>query len=354
MKKVRKKIRVLAIGHDVGGAQVLREVVKALKKDGQQVDLIIGRMAQKIFARNRPQIVDEPWSTEQIARYFKQHRPDLLLTSTSWKSELEQGFRNQARHLAIPSVVLMDFWSNYRMRWQHANYRFEEGYDHVCVMDAPMARTMQKEGYPRQKLHIIGHPHLEQCSRAIKVKGRSKAGISSVDRVLLLSIPLAALGMQETPLAPIKIVCDGLAQWRRHTQRKIVLSIRQHPHEKRDPNFLIEARKLAAPGITIQLADNTKPVKNNIRTHDYIMGYVTMVLFETRAFGKQAIAMEITPYATDLKEALKTSGIQLVRFTPQKIAACLRTHSLRAKPPLPPSHRGSAAAVTSLCRTLVR
>lgn len=353
MKKSRAKIRILAVGHDVGGAQVLREVVKALKKSGVHIDLIIGRMAQKTFSRSRPQIVDEPWSSEKVAGYFEQHRPDLLLTSTSWKSDLEQSFRNQAHQLAIPSVVLMDFWSNYRMRWQHATYRFEESRDHVCVMDAPMARALQKEGYPRQKLHVVGHPHLEQCSQGQKATPRSKTA-PIVDRVLLLSIPLAALGMQETPLAPIKIVCDGLAEWHKQTKRKIVLSIRQHPHEKKDPNFLIEARKLAAPGITIQLADNTKPVKNNIQTHDYIMGYVTMVLFEARAFGKQAIAMEITPYATDLKAALKTSGIRLVRFTPQKIAACLRAHNLRTKSPLAPSHRGSATAVVSLCRALVR
>lgn len=348
-------MRILAVGHDVGGAQVLLQVVKEFKKrSGVKVDLIIGRMAQKVFARHRPQIVDETWSEPELSRYFEQNRPDLLLTSTSWKARLEQSFRNHARRLGIPSVVLMDFWSNYRMRWQHADYCFEDGHDHVCVVDAAMARALKKEGYPQKKLHRFGHPYLEQCVLENKRKKTTAKRASAVDRVLLLTIPLAALGMQDDPLAPIRMLCQGLAQWHAHTQRKIILSIRQHPHEKKDPNFLIQAKAFAPRGISIRLADNTKPVKNNILTHDYILGYVTMVLFEARSFGRKAVAMEVTPYANDLKGAIKATGIQLVHFTPRSIADCLRVQGNRTKETLPPSYRGSSAAVVSFCRKLAK
>jgi hypothetical protein len=347
------KRKILVVSHDIGGAQAVYPVVPKLRsKSNLQVDVIAGGFAQKVFTRLRPENTSEDWSDTRIDEYLDQNRPDLLLSSTSWKSRLEQGFRNRAYARGIPSIVVIDFWSNYRMRWHDAAYRFEDGPDRVCVMDAQTAEAVRKEGYPMGMIHVTGQPHLERCyQRAVAHQARSESG--SELAVLFLTISLSSMGLNDDPVVPIRVVCEALGHLQETTKRPVSLLIRPHPHETPAPDFLARIQQFAAPGVTVHLADRTRPILAQLEQCDVVLGYITMGLFEARSLGKQAIAIKLADHPSELVAAMANAGIGLVSFDADSIASSLRRPGNEVGKHKINTHIGASDAIVKLCQDLV-
>ncbi len=342
------KRKILAVAHDIGGAQAVYPVIPKLRrKPNLQVDVIAGGFAQKVFTRLRPENTSEDWSDAKIDEYLVKNCPDLLLSSTSWKSALEQGFRNRARIRGIPSVVLIDFWNNYRLRWQHATYRFEDGPDHVCVMDARTAEAMHQEGYPLTQIHVTGQPHLERCYQRNAQPVSESAAQRDVE-VLFLTIALASMGLKDDALAPIRVICEALGKWYSRTNKPVSLTIRPHPHEAPPADFLDRVREFTPPGVAVQLADRTEPIHLQLKRSDVVLGYITMGLFEARSFGKQAIAIKLTDHPPELVAAMADAGIPLLPFDSEQIVSFLSQPGNGAKQ-IGTLHQGAAVAITDLC-----
>lgn len=347
------KRKILVVSHDIGGAQAVYPVVPRLRsKPNLQVDVVAGGFAQKVFARLRPENTSEDWSDAKLDEYLDKTRPDLLLSSTSWKSRLEQGFRNRAGVRNIPSVVVIDFWSNYRMRWHDATYRFEDGQDHVCVMDAQTAVAMHKEGYPIGKIYVTGQPHLERCHQKA-VACQLHSGPKSDLAILFLTISLAALGIKDDPVIPIRVVCEALGDLHEKLKRPVSLTIRPHPHESPAPDFLDRIRAFTPPGVTVQLADRTRHILEQLRRCDVVLGYVTMGLFEARSLGKRAVAIKLADHPSELIDAMDKAGIDLLPFEADRIASFLRRPTRGAENSAGNTYLGATGAIAKLCCDLV-
>jgi hypothetical protein len=344
---------IVAVSYDIGGAQAVYPVVPKLRRNRHlRVNVIAGGFAQKVFTRLKPLNTETDWSDDEIDQYLDRTRPDLVLSSTSWKSCLEQGFRNRARLRNIPSVVVIDFWSDHPRRWHDATYRFEESTDWVCVPDPESAATMAAYGYPSHLVRVTGHPHLERCARK-----RTEPILNSDNKkeiaVLFLTISLAALKLKDDSVNQTRIVCQALGDLSRTTGRPVSLTIRPHPHENPPLNFLDTIQRLAPPGVTVHLADRTKPIMGQIQQSDFVLGHVTMGLFEARSLGKQAIALEVTNHPLDLVAAMKVAGIPFLPFDAGRIAAALSHPGSPVGPSTYSAHRGAATAIARFCCELI-
>jgi hypothetical protein len=346
------KRKILAVSHDIGGAQAIYPVIPKLRrKPNLHVDVIAGGFAQKVFSRLHPENTYGDWSDTTIDEYLDKNCPDLLLSSTSWKSALEQGFRNRALVRGIPSVVLIDFWNNYRLRWQHATYRFEDGPDHVCVMDARTAEALHQEGYPLKQIHVTGQPHLERCYQRNAQRVSESLAQRDVE-VLFLTIALASMGLKDDALAPIRVICEALGKWYSRTNKRVSLTIRPHPHEAPPADFLDRIQEFAPPGVVVQLADRTEPIQRQLKRSDVVLGYITMGLFEARSFGKQAIAIKLADHPPELVAAMADAGIPLLPFDSEQIVSFLSQLGNGAKQ-IGTLYQGAAAAISDLCCDLV-
>lgn len=344
---------IVAVAHDIGGAQAIYPVIAKLRsKSNLNVKVIAGHFAQKVFARFDPENTSRDWSEAEIDEYLDTNAPDLLLSSTSWKSCLEQGFRNRVRARKIPSVVVIDFWSNYRLRWHDATYRFEDAYDCVCVMDAQTAEAMNREGYPTERLFVTGQPHLERCYRR-STRHRQRSASKKEIAVLFLTISLVALGLKDDPVAPIRLVCQALAEWCAASKRQVSLTVRPHPHESLPPDFHHRISASAPPGVTVHVADRSKPILGQLKRSDLVIGYITMGLFEARSLGKTAIALKVTDHPPELIAAMTDAGIPLVPFDPNRIASSLSGPPLAGLQRTGKTHRGASATIAELCCDLL-
>jgi hypothetical protein len=347
------KIRtIVAVAHDIGGAQAVYPVIPTLRKrPNLRVNAIAGGFAQKVFARIKAENTETDWSDTKIDDYLDRTRPDLVLSGTSWKSCLEQGFRNRARLRNIPSVVVIDFWSDHPRRWHDADYRFEDGQDRVCVPDQETAESMVRYGYPRELLYVTGQPHLERCFRRATLHQPSSAATTEIT-VLFLTIALAALKLEQDPIAQIRVVCEALGRWSASIKKQIILTIRPHPHENPAPDFLRRIQNFAPLGVTVRMADRTKPILGQLKKSDLVLGHITMGLFEARSLGKQAIALKVTDHPPELVAAMENAGIAFLPFDADRITSFL-CHSKQATNRLGNLHRGAAAAVAKVCLNLM-
>ena len=347
------KIRtIVAVAHDIGGAQAVYPVIPTLRKRSNlRVNAIAGGFAQKVFARIKAENTDTDWSDTKIDDYLDRTRPDLVLSGTSWKSCLEQGFRNRARLRNIPSVVVIVFWSDHPRRWHDADYRFEDGQDRVCVPDKETAESMVRYGYPKELLYVTGQPHLERCFRRATLHKSSSAARTEIT-VLFLTIALAALKLEQDPIAQIRVVCQALGRWSASIKKQIVLTVRPHPHENPPPDFLHQIQNFAPSGVTVRMADRTKPIVGQLKKSDLVLGHITMGLFEARSLGKQAIALEVTDHPPELVAAMKSAGIAFLPFDADRITSFL-CHPEQATNNLGNLHRGAAAAVARVCLDLI-
>jgi hypothetical protein len=348
------KVRtIVAVSHDIGGAQAVYPVIPKLRRQPNlQVNVIAGGFAQKVFTRLKALNASADWSDHQIDEYLDRTQPDLILSSTSWKSCLEQGFRNRARQRNIPSLVVIDFWSDHPRRWHDATYRFEESTDWVCVPDAATAQAMAAYGYPTDLVRVTGHPHLERCFQK-KAKPLPRSGKKNETAVLFLTISLPALKLREDTINQTRIVCQALERLYRITKRPVSLSIRPHPHESPSPDFLPKIRAFTPPGVTVHMADRTRPIMRQLQRSDFVLGHITMGLFEARSLGKQAIALEVTKHPPELVAAMQAAGIPFLPFDADRIAAALSHSAPLAPDVIYNAHRGAAAAITRFCCDLL-
>ena len=344
---------IVAVAHDTGGAQAISPVISKLRRRANlRVIVIAGGFAQKVLARFRPEDTSPDWPEPKIDDFLDRTRADLLLSATSWKSGLEQGFRNCARLRSIPSVVVIDFWCAYRQRWQHATYRFEDAPDRVCVMDRQTAETMEQEGYPETQIYVTGHPHLERCYQR-EDRHRPASAAKPEISVLFLTVSLAALGLKEDPAVQIQIICKALGQWHARTRQPVSLTIRQHPHESPQPDLMERIREFTPPGITVRLDDRTKPILGRLKKNDLVLGNITMGLFEARSLGKQAIAVKLGDYPPELVQAMTAAGIPLLPLDSDRIADWLCHRRRKQMNHTANTHRGAAAAIAGLCCDLI-
>lgn len=203
---------ILAVAQDPGGAEALVPVLSALIADeGSHVCIIGQAHAVDVFAAE-----DLPFvrfddlgkggrDAQEIAdRILLDNPPRLVLTATSFGVSPERYFIRAAKHLGVPCLTVLDSWTNYTRRF------LKEGETElvpavlpdVCtVMDEFAATEMERAGFPRSVLRVVGQPALDRftaVARATPQAARTglchDLGIPETDPIIVyFSQPVLAL-----------------------------------------------------------------------------------------------------------------------------------------------------------------
>lgn len=240
---------VIAIAGDPGGAAALAPVIDQIR--GQHIAplrLFGYREASPIWreaaypAEAIPDDATDAWLAERIANAA------LLLVATSANGlDFERRATASAARLGVRSLALLDFWSNYRLRFEGADGRLLLP-DRIAVMDELAVAEMTAEGFPADILVVTGQPAFDGLAERKRnftsverglVRGR--LGVED-DELLVLyaSQPFSALyGSRDKARAilgfdehqVLELCFATLAQLAERCGRKLVLGIRRHPRE---------------------------------------------------------------------------------------------------------------------------
>ena len=148
-------MRILIVSHDAGGAEVVSAWVK--KNHNHEFAYCLKGPAQSIFSRKLAgmKIVDY---NDLVLEVF-----DLVLTGTSWSSDLERLIIKQARIKGVKSVAYLDHWVNYRERFGYPSQNWLENLpDEIWCGDKYAMEVCRNCGFPGQKLRLVENEYFCQ------------------------------------------------------------------------------------------------------------------------------------------------------------------------------------------------
>ena len=161
MRGGRKRIAVVA--HDAGGAEV---VSSWAKRQSHDLLFVLAGPAIKVFERKFSRIVSA--SFDELKSFSDEI--GLLVTGTSWSSDLERNALQWAISSGIPTQTFLDHWVNYRPR-------FESGLglvlpDSICVYDEEGLKRARSE-FPSTQIRMVENPYWEDFRCQVKVFERA-------------------------------------------------------------------------------------------------------------------------------------------------------------------------------------
>tara|TARA_Y100001954_G_scaffold237898_1_gene303227 strand:- start:32302 stop:33246 length:945 start_codon:yes stop_codon:yes gene_type:complete len=231
--------------------------------------------------------------------------PKVLLTGTSWGGNAEQVLRNAARRRGIPSVVVLDFWSNYSLRFRFADVSLQDMPDIICIMDEGARQEMIEEGFRPELLEISGQPHLEALTL-----DSARAQTSQTDRFMFLSQPDLTNGKSVHGRPLLSSLFEEIGRVAASRERRLQLLFKPHPKEA--PPELPALRALCQSELVdVVLVAGSLPLVDVLEGVEVVAGGTTMGLFEARARGIGASAIVSSAVPASLQAALDDAGIRV-------------------------------------------
>lgn len=239
---------VLAVCGDAGGAAAVAPVAVLLQAERRlAVRVLAYRWALAAFAGRglaAEELTGAPLVVDAEAR-LRADMPALVLTGTSvGRVEPEKAFIAAARRVGVPSLAVLDAWSNYRARFGDATGALAYLPDRIALMDDRARAEMLADGFPAGSLVITGGPQFDSLTEARTTFGpeqraalRSQVGAAPEERmVLFVSQPLSATygeGLGYTERSVLALVLDALDTLAERHHCELTLAV--HPHPREDP-----------------------------------------------------------------------------------------------------------------------
>lgn len=290
---------IFAISGDPGGACALAPVINRLFKNGRvHVKALAYREAISVWTEYGLQfdIIGDSTGFESLNKTFLKLHPKILLSSTSANGvDFERKLAQTARTSGIPSLAVLDFWTNYRMRFIDEKGELSLLPDKIAVMDNRAVSEMVADGFDKDRLVVTGQPALDDIlalSKSFtptdKERLRNKFEIGSNEfMVMFVSEPVAQfygsnknnpayLGFTEYTV--LDLLINVLEEISTDTMRP-VLVIKPHPREHRDAfaDFKTNSIKMTV--------NRDIPSRELVLSADLVVGMSSMLLVESCYVG---------------------------------------------------------------------
>jgi len=299
------RFRVVAVASDAGGANAVAPVIRALRVQEQvEVHALAHQSAATVWKDWRLSCERLPRAIPTSLATARLRDVSLLLTGTSAAPiDCEKKFIAAARASGIPSLAVLDFWSNYAERFSDARGRLIYLPDRIAVMDTDARDAMIAAGIPPDRLVVTGQPAFDELAdlrrrftptqrRMIRINSRVP---SNALLVLFVSQPLVRLfGTDATnPRCPgydersaFSAVVSALEEIAAQSERDVVLIVRQHPKER-----VGQWRQAQSEQIRIDVLHEHSP-RQVMLAADLVVGMTSTLLVEACLLGCVTVSLQ--------------------------------------------------------------
>jgi len=161
-----KQKTILFFSCEPGGAEVLIPVIRLLEAEtAYRIIVLSYGLGAERFSRKGIGYVEINRVGKNERSLFNSHQPALLITSATSLPDRDMSEKHlwqTAEQLGIPSLVFLDQWQNYAIRFsgpatnEHLTYLP----NHINCIDEIGKREMTALGFAPEKLLTLGHPYL--------------------------------------------------------------------------------------------------------------------------------------------------------------------------------------------------
>lgn len=177
---------VVFCAHDPGGYDVVYPVYQRMKSERKtEVFLFLAGPSGERVPKYRADI-DEIF--ECMSYQVDCGNLRLVVTGTSWNSDIELKIIRYCKKMGIPTISILDYWSNYRSRFQSKNEVIFP--DYYFVMDKIAADEAVRDGIAPSILRIVGQPGLDFYVHKQVTPGYNQ-------KLMFLSQPLSIAGQAD-------------------------------------------------------------------------------------------------------------------------------------------------------------
>jgi len=174
--------RIVGVAGDAGGAAALAPVLVELRKrfDGDVAAWAYGP-ATEMFRRAglTPCVLQRPVERSFVERELSRDCRLLFLGTSVNDDEFEKRFLEASIALGVPSVAVLDFWSNYAVRFLHRGTKSLLLPTVVTAIDPDCRDGLAAAGVPPERIRITGHPALERLGSLRNVPADALAHVRS-------------------------------------------------------------------------------------------------------------------------------------------------------------------------------
>lgn len=329
--------RIVVICGDPGGANAIVPVIKRLRSEKEDVQVFAYLQAIGIMEKNNILFssIDEKITLPDIQEILQKNHPAILVTGTSFNTiDLEIKFIKVAQKLAIPTLAVLDFWSNYSLRFYDMQEERRYIPDKIAIMDEIAYSEMIAEGFRPDLLIVTGQPAFDALAgfklnfdTEKRQKIRRDLTIHAHElMVVFVSQPLSKIyGDDEsnprflgyTEKTVLKNLIAALEIQSHDCKKDITLIIRPHPSEKTDAY-----EKIASKSIRTIVTKVGNP-RDIVMASDLVVGMNTELLVEACYLG--CMVVSIQP-GLRFKDVLPTnrSGFSIPVYSEEKIVDTIR------------------------------
>ncbi|MBZ0104036.1 MAG: hypothetical protein K8H84_00245 [Sulfuricella denitrificans] len=297
---------IVVICGDPGGANAVAPVIEALRAENRlAVHAMAYRQAHTLWcARDLShESIPDDMTFEKIRAQLQRLNARLVLTGTSVNPfEFEKQYIAAAHELGIPTLAVLDFWSNYHLRFSYEQDQLAYLPDRIAVMDDLARDEMIAEGFPPARLIVAGHPaldSLEAHSAAFtpsqRDATRKNLSVGPEDwLVLYASQPPSFSDHDEGTHPPwldrlrtVGELLTALAELSHTRGKRITLLIRPHPRE--DGEIY---RNLSHGQVSIIVSSEGNS-RDLALAADLVAGMNTMFLVESAQLGRPTLSIRL-------------------------------------------------------------
>lgn len=298
---------IVVICSDPGAGNAVAPVIEVLRAEERiTVKALAYRETCALWAKRHLTFdkVDEGIPRAALDHILSNPKASLLLTGTSYNSiDLEREFIAVAREKKVPSLAVLDFWSNYALRFSDGDGHLGCMPDRIAIMDEWAREEMVAAGFDPARLVITGQPVLDDLAlwRSPFTLARRQAILEELGAkpdeflVLFTSQPLSSVYGTDpaNPLYPgfdewgvlnmLLIVLDQLVN---EKGQRMTLIIRPHPREKAE-----SFSNLRSQAVRIVVSKEGEP-RDLALAADLVIGMNSMLLVETCYMGCLTVSLQ--------------------------------------------------------------
>ncbi|MBT4445669.1 hypothetical protein HOA92_02180 [archaeon] len=280
--------KIIFCSQDPGSANALTPVIKKLEQ-GNQFTVQVFATKQSCEFFNQAGISFQDLNGKLFNQQVITEKPDLIILGASSGFSIEKQAIIYGKDNTIPTVSILDFWSNYALRYSGNGNDLVYLPDYIFTMDEISKTRMIKEKIPKNKIIVTGNPFFDTFLESNESKEKqphkdySQENTAHKNNILYISQPL----VKEGKFIPDTKTIDECIKIIKEMSEDISLTIKCHPKE--DHLRYHEAFKNAKISVTVL---GKSDVKKLIETHQIILGKHSMVLFQAVCLGKTVISYQ--------------------------------------------------------------
>lgn len=215
----------------------------------------------------------------------------LLLSGTSVTNspggQIENNLRLSAKRLGIPSISIVDHWTNYSARFSsESNTPLNALPDFICIPDNRAYREMIQEGFPKEILLVTGQPAFDKLTT--EVRDGVKTRRAYIRNLLHIGDSVNVVGFASEPVAidygnlrnynEQEVLADTIKVTESIGMKTI---IRPHPRES--------IEKFSKHQIIVSDQINSY---DYVAACDFIVGMTSILLIEAALIGKPVCSFQ--------------------------------------------------------------